>query len=151
MLTEICQYLRNWFIRDEDEDLLVDTFTISGGVLTDSDGNTLDLLEGQYYRIIGSVLNDGVHQFADSNDTLVDETFDGAVWFMAIPPVVISLVEEIEAWVSANSDAISSPYQSESFEGYSYSLKNGNSGTSAENGVTWQNQFKARLNPWRKI
>ena len=147
MLTEICQYLRNWFVRD----IWVADYSIDNGVLTFSDGTAPSLLSGQYYRIVGSVLNDGVHKYGDVKDVLHDEEFHGAVWSMAVPPDFLALVTEIGAWSAANQSAINSPYQSESFGGYSYTLRGGLATTGGDNGVTWQNQFAARLSPWRKI
>lgn len=149
MLTEICQYLRNWFARDK----LLGDFVISGGELTYSDGTALSLLYGQYFRIIGSVFNDGVHKWGDEEDALTDETaFDGAVWPMAVPPGMIALDAEITAWQEKNGSLDSynmSPFQSESAFGYSYAKKY--AGGSAQQCVTWQSQFAARLAPWRKI
>lgn len=147
MLTEICQYLRNWFVRD----VWVDDYNIENGVLTYADGTVPPLLPNQYYRIVGSVFNDGVHKLGDTHDTLTGESFHGAVWSMAVPPDFLSLVDEINAWVTANQTAINSPYQSESFGGYSYSIKSNSGATGENNGVTWENQFASRLNPWRKI
>ena len=147
MLTELCQELKNWFERE----IHVGTFTIEGGQLTDCSF----LQDGQYYRIIGSVFNDGVHIWPD--DDLHDESFDGAIWAMAIPPQVVALSDEIEAWnalyggVSSNSK---SPFQSESFGGYSYSKGGGagGAGSSASNGApTWKSIFADELNRWRKI
>lgn len=146
MLTQICQYLRNWFEREK----IHGNFVVSGGVLTYADGTALPLLTGQYYRICGSVFNDGVHVFDDAD--LTDEpVFFGAVWAMAVPPDLVALSEEITGWNTANAAALASPYQSESFGGYSYSLKSGGSADGASGGLTWQTQFAARLAPWRKI
>ena len=150
MLTQICQYLRNWFDRDSHKNRLPyweGEFTISGGVLV---GFSDRLIEGQYFRIIDSLLNDGVHQWP--NEELQDETFTGTVQSMSIPPDVVALDGEIAEWVTASQDAINSPYASESFGGYSYTLKGGTTATDGTGGgVTWQSQFAARLNPWRKI
>ena len=146
MLTQVCQYLRNWFERTK----YIGDFTITSGELTFGDGSTLPLLSGQYYRIIGSVLNDGVHQVGEEQ-SLNDESFTGSVWSMAVPPVVVELVADIESWVSSNLAAINSPYQSESFGGYSYSMRGGTSSGGQSDGVSWQSQFAARLAPWRKI
>lgn len=144
MSTEIFQYLRNWFEKTK----YFGKFIISDGDITFEDGSALPLVTDQYFRIVGSVLNDGAHKFGDSD--LEDEEFNGAVWSMAVPPAVASLIAEILEWSEANSEAINSPYQSESFGGYSYSFKSGNSGGTAD-GATWQSQFAARLSPWRKI
>lgn len=151
-LTEVCQYLRNWFDRDR----LVGEFVIEDGAISYANGIALPLLTGQYYRVIGSVFNDGVHIYGtqdnEPTDPLVDEpAFSGAVWSMAVPPAVADLAAEIEAWTTANADAINSPYNSESFGGYSYTVKNASSGSGEDSGITWQGQFRTRLNPWRKI
>ena len=147
MLTQICQYLRNWFERAK----YFGEFTVRNNAIVCSNGSTLPLLHNQYFRVVGSVFNDGVHKYGDFSDILIDETFVGAVWSMAIPPVVVELAEEINTWVSANANALNSPYQSESFGGYSYSLRSGTSPTGDTTGVTWQSQFESRLAPWRKI
>ena len=147
MLTQVCQYLRNWFERTK----YIGDFTIASGELVFGDGSTLPLLPGQYYRIIGSILNDGVHKYGDEEDELTDESFTGSVWSMAVPPEVQDLSDDIDSWVTANTTAINSPYQSESFGGYTYSLRGGANSTGEETGVSWQSQFASRLAPWRKI
>ena len=141
MLSEICKELNNWF----DTKRLFGKFTISDGVLQD-----VEILEGQYYRIVGSVFNDGVYQHTSSQNIipLHDESFDGAVWLMAVPSDVLKLSKEVEDWVSKYAEAENSPYQSESFGGYSYTKAAGQNGS---NGATWQKVFGARLNKWRKI
>lgn len=146
MLTEICQYLRNWFVRDK----ILGWFSIENGVLLASDGTALPLLSGQYFRVIGSVFNDGVHQ---NGDSLTDEpAFNGAVWLMAVPPDFLALVSDIADWIEDNSAALNSPYSSESFGNYSYSLRgSGSTNGTDSGGVSWQSQFSSRLAAWRKI
>lgn len=143
MLTELCQELRNWFDRKR----YFGTFTIEGGELT-----VPFLQEGQYFRIIGSVFNDGVHQYPVTS--LRDETFDGAIWALAIPEEFVDLASEIEAWQAkyggADSTAMS-PYTSESFGGYSYSKSAANSSSNNSAGISWQTAYANRLNKWRKI
>lgn len=153
-LTEICQELRNWF--DTYQDKFSGSFVISGGAITGD--SEFELKQNQYYRIIGSVFNDGVHKYASGveGDSLVDEEFKGVVWAMAVPPEVIALADEIDEWIGlyGGVDSINmSPYNSESFGGYSYSKSGGGSGTgtSGGNGGTWQAAFTSRLNKWRKI
>lgn len=103
----------------------------------------------QYFRIIGSVFNDGVYKYTDEL-VLNDEIFVGSVWLMAIPKEVVDLASEISAWIEKNSDAITSPYQSESFGGYSYTKASAGSNSNSS-GPTWQSIFASRLNMWRKI
>ena len=146
MLTQICQYLRNWFDRDR----LLGRFKIENGELSFADGRSVPLVSGQYFRVIGSLFNDGVQQFGLGN--LTDEEFDGAVWSMAVPPPVLTLADDISAWVQTNQAALNSPYSSESFGGYSYTLRSGYDATRGNSSpVTWQTQFSAALAPWRKI
>lgn len=149
MLTNLCQYLRNWFDRDMIK--VYGKFKVENGGIEWADG-TLRLSDvlhtGQYFRIVNSPLNSGVHQWPET--TLETEEFDGAVWAMAIPKAVIALSQEIEAWQTkyGGVDGPSmSPYQSESFGGYSRSIATGANGT----GVTWVDVFGGRLSQWRKI
>ncbi len=144
MLTELCQDLRNWFDRERH----TGTFTIENGNIT------ADFLqEGQYFRIVGSIFNDGVHQYPAAD--LLPETFDGAVWALAIPKAVIALAEEIAAWrakYEATDSAAMSPFASESFGGYSYSKGgSGNSQSGVSSTPSWKTAFASRLNMWRKI
>ena len=144
MLTELCHELKNYFLRDREADIHTGTYTISGGEIEPLDF----LIDGQYFRIVGSVLNDGVYKYGELNGELQDETFEGAVWAMAVPPSVVALAAEIETWCETNADAINSPYQSESFGGYSY---NKGSGVGGGNGATWQTQFSEKLKNYRRI
>lgn len=148
MLTEICAEIRNYFSLDKDK--LYGEFSVVDGEITPS----FYLEDGQYYRIVGSVFNDGVHQ---KGDQLIDEgCFHGAVWKMRVPQAILDLDEEIAAWQAENGNVQSanmSPYTSESFGGYSYSKPSGG-GTGSGAGasaVTWQTMFAKRLNPYRKI
>lgn len=141
-MTELCQELKNYFLRDKNTDVHIGSFKVENGNI-----NAVFLLPGQYFRIVGSILNDGVYQYPATD--LRDEVFNGAVWAMAVPPAVIALAAEIDAWETANKAAIDSPFQSESFAGYSYSMKTG--GTSASGAVTWQGHFRDSLNRWRRI
>ena len=138
MLTEICAELRNWFVVPNG--VHIQTYTISGGSIT-----PLDFLqEGQYFRIIGSVFNDGVHQYPAAD--LTDEVFHGAVWAMALPPSLIALSAEIEEYNKSDAGK-ASPYTSESFGGYSYTKATDANGAP----ISWQKAFASRLNQWRKL
>ena len=140
MLTNICAEIRNYFLAHREEDIHTGTFAITNGSVD------VDFLkDGQYFRIVGSALNDGVYQYP--NGTLTDETFKGSIWAMSVPKSFIDLAEEISEWVSANATALASPYTSESFAGYSYTKASGANGGA----ITWQEQFAKRLNPYRRI
>lgn len=150
MLDDICAYLNNYFDRDLPK--YFGTITISNGALTGFDDK---LLNGQYFRIVGSIFNDGVYQFPTNK--LVDETFEnGAVWAMAVPKAVTDLAKDISEWVTKYGGADSaamSPFDSESFGGYSYSKSAGGSSTSdgTSNPNSWESAFASRLARWRKI
>ena len=139
MLEQVLMNIRNWFTVEGG--IHSGTFSIKDG------GITLPfLVDGQYFRICGSVFNDGLHQYPTSD--LVDEEFSGVIWALAIPPAVVDLADEIQKWQEKNGEVASSPFSSESFGGYSYSKA-----TDAETGgaVTWQSAFKQQLGAWRKI
>ena len=139
MLEQVLMNIRRWF--PVKGGIHSDTFTIKDG------GITLPFLaDGQYFRICGSVFNDGLHQYNVLN--LTDETFTGTIWALAIPKAVIELADEIQKWQDKNADALSSPYSSESFGGYSYSKE---TDTKTGRAVTWQSKFENQLSAWRKI
>ena len=138
MLTEICAELRNWFVVPNG--VHIQTYTISGGSIA-----PLDFLqEGQYFRIIGSVFNDGVHQYPAAD--LTDEVFHGAVWAMALPPSLIALSAEIDEYNKSDAGK-ASPYISENFGGYGYTKATGSNGKV----LTWKSVFADALNRYRKL
>ena len=138
MLTELCAELRNYF--EVPNGRQFGTFTISGGSIA-----PLDFLQdGQYFRIVGSVFNDGVYQFPASG--LTDEEFSGAIWAMAVPPAVVAIAEEIKNFVASDAGKTSA-YTSESFGGYSYTKATDANGAP----IGWQKAFASRLNKWRKL
>lgn len=150
MLSELCRELKNWFDRDQPH--FHGAIEIKNGVITDSDFNTA-IQPNQYYRIVGSVFNDGVYKH-DNETALTDELFVGAVYLMAIPKDFIALSKEIDAWNNKYSEVDSeamSPFASESFGGYSYTKASGGNGSSGSGAVTWQSVFASKLNKWRKI
>ena len=147
ILTELCQELRNWFDRNQPK--YYGEFTIENGVLVLRDD--MSLKDGQYFRIIGSALNDGVHKYGVYGDSLTDEEFTGAVWAMAIPPAVVDLAKEIEDWIGKYGDVMTSPFSSESFGGYSYTKAQGYANAGGGMLSTWQSAFADRLNRYRKI
>ena len=150
MLSDLCQELKNWF--DRGQPRIHGKFEISDGKIITT-GFTDVIQTNQYFRIIGSVFNDGVYQYTDEL-VLIDETFDGAIWLMAIPKAVLDLNQDIDDWITkycgADSEAMS-PFSSESFGGYSYSKSGSGGGSSNNLGASWQDIFASRLNMWRKI
>ena len=140
MLEAVLTHLKNWFVVP---------CGVHEGVYT-IENSTLELPflhNGQYYRICGSVFNDGLHRYGDIEDKLQNETFTGTVWALAIPKAVIDLAVSIEEWQIKNGETVASPFTSESFGGYSYTkATDSTTGTVA----TWETVFRAQLNPYRK-
>ena len=144
-MTEVFQYLRNWFDRNQPK--YYGKFIIEDGALV----GDYEIATGQFYRIIGSALNDGVYIYGQ--DKLDDETFEGAIWLMAVPKDVRNLIAEIGSWqekYGGVDSANMSPYQSESFGGYSYTKASGGS-TSSASVPTWQSVFADRLGRYKKL
>lgn len=155
MLTELCGYLKNWFEKEK----CYGDFVITNGQISFADGTELPLQDGQHFRIIDSVFNDGVYAYShdvgestdDSPSLLHDEEFSGSVWCLAIPKDVLTIAEEISAWkgkYEGIDSASMSPYQSESFGGYSYSKTSGSEGGNGWQGVS---SFTNRLARYRKV
>lgn len=151
-LTALCRELKNYFTQDDDKHF--GEFVITNGAIDLSNlVNSGSLQSGQYFRIVGSVFNDGVYQYPVTG--LTDETFDGAIWSMKGEGLsaALALLDDINAWETkyhGEGSNIDSPYTSESFGGYSYSKGSGNSSAGGDAG-SWQNQFHSRLNSLRKI
>ena len=137
MLTELCAELRNYFVVSIHEG----RFTIDGGKIA-----PLDFIqENQYFRIVGSVFNDGVYKNTADLE-LTNEVFCGAVWSMAVPPSVVDLAAEIKKY-NESDEAKPSAYQSESFGGYSYSKATDENGAP----IGWKKVFASRLNKYRRM
>lgn len=149
MLQTICENICNYFIRDRYEGL----FEISDGMIS------LPLLDGQRFLIQGSALNDGMYTYHDTgikddDDSeavgLQDESWAGTICALAVPPAVVALSSEIQAWVDANQESQNSPYTSESVLGvYSYTKASGGHG--AGGSVGWMDVFADKLKRWRRV
>lgn len=137
MLEQILRHIKNWFLYQVYEDV----FTIMDGSIS-----LPCLSDGQYFRIKGSVFNDGLHKYPATD--LKDEIFMGEVWALAVPEILVNLANEIESWQLKNGESASGPYSSESFGGYTYTRA-----VDAKTGgaMTWEGVFRSQLDPWRKI
>ena len=149
MIGEICAEIKNYFTYEEDKH--IGDFVISNGQIS-----SVVAFPTNYIRIIGSRLNDGVHKVSDLVEhPLQDETFHGAVWVMSPTADFLALVAEIESWQEKNGGVNSnamSPYQSESFGGYSYSKASGGNTADGTSSVpTWQSTYASRLKHYRRI
>lgn len=153
MLSELCAVCRNYFDKDEYHRYLPrreGRFTITNGTLPDLEGF---IIKGQCFRIYGSAVNDGVYEYTDDL-ALKDETFTGLIQSMHVEPDFLALAHEIEAWEekygSIDGTALS-PFNSESFGGYSYSKSAGNGENGGVSAADPVSMFRQRLKRWRKI
>lgn len=147
MLTELCDYLKNWFVVS----MYYGDFKIADGAITYADGRELPLQIGQHFRITDSIFNNAVYEFGKAEQGMTDETFTGSVWAMAVPPEVLKVGNEIAAWKAKYEgvdSAMMSPFNSESLYGYNYSKSSG-----ADGGGGWQSNpvFKNKLARYRKV
>lgn len=141
-LDSLCAELRNYFVTT----VHTGTYTIDGGTFLPSEL----LADGQFFCIRGSTFNDGVWQWPAYD--LVDETFTGEIWAMALPPAFLALAEDIASLRArldelAQSEGAKKGFSSESFEGYSYSV----SSDLPPDVQELQNRIRDGKRRWRKI
>lgn len=137
MLEEICAHLHNFFTAWKG--VHRGAFRIENGTVS-----LPFLAAGQYFRIVGSALNDGVYCYPPAN--LTDEVFFGEIWAMKVPKGLLRLAADIESWQEAQGERVLTPFRSERFAGYEYRLRDDAGGAAA-----WQTVFRRRLNRYRKL
>lgn len=146
VLTHICKQLNNWDF-DHRANVLRGEFTIEDGTIV-----LPNIIEGQYFRIIGSAIQDGVYRYPAYG--LTDETFRGSIWVMNVPPSVIDVaaeIEDAEAAGEASGAGVLSPFASESFNGYSYSRGTNKDGTPMTAlDAAWASAWR-KLKPYKKL
>ena len=123
-MEEILNYINNYFAISKEEN----TFNINNNAITVR-GN---YLQGQYIKLEGSVLNDGIYKvetLADNTITItgaINEEFKGTIYGLAIPKEIIGLSKKFE---EQKEKIVNSIYDSESFGEYSYTLAKTEKGT----------------------
>lgn len=146
MLEQILMEIHNWFrVRDSVNGIHLGTYIIENG------GIALPFLrDGQYFRIMGSLFNDGLHRYGPDMEALTDETFDGTIWALAIPKAVVDAAAEAEAWLKKYGDKTTSPYSSESLAGqYSYTKDTTAADSVSKTGIPAH--ILAKVNEYRKL
>lgn len=152
-ITEYCEYCNNFFLKDyiTYTDIYKGEFTIESGAFVSPD---FTLKTGQYFRIVGSDVNDGVYCNKPASMALLqDETFTGQVWIMAVPKAFVALCDKADAWrnkYESVGNANMSPFQSESVQGV-YNYSKGSTGSGNSSAVTWQSQFGKFFSAYRRI
>jgi len=141
MIAEMCAECRNYFVRNS-ADIHYGNYVVENGEI-----QPLSFIKtGQFYRIVGSTFNDGVYQ-KGKDYAFHDEEFYGSVWAMYVPQDFVVLCAVIEKWVADHQAVLDSPFNAESFNGYSYQRATGKSGEA----LTWQLQFANKLNRYRRL
>lgn len=153
-LKEVLDYIHNYF--------QLDTYSGKISIIDHKlENSKIELYDGQYYMLKGSIYNDGIWKYkendqnvldldkSDETDELKDEIFYGDIVSLRIPLDVLKIVDEINAWEKNNENVINGVYQSESFGGYSYTLKN--SSNSKNSNISWKDYFGDRLKCYRKL
>lgn len=136
MIDAIMKHINNYFVVDSHDDVELN--------VVDGSAEFPFLQEGQYYKIAGSVFNDGVHKYGEGG--LTEETpVIVKVYALAPPKAFLDIVDEIKAYQEKNQDVTG--YTSESFGGYSYSRATGSNGAP----MGWKEVFANKLNDWRKL
>lgn len=138
-LFELLMHLRNFFPGMK--------WQFFGEEITEKRLSLPGLENGDFYLIEGSRRNDGIHVYG--NQDLRNEVFSGTVTEICVPDAVLKLLDEINQWQEKNGEAVASPYQSESFGGYSYTKANANNGKGES--MSWKTAFGPRLRAWRKL
>ena len=169
MLTEICQYLHNYFdyerfigeitiVARQDGLYPSDELTPGDEILPNADesakvfcnGVEIEISDGQYFALFRQRIPLGVFQLSELTE---NKTFAGSVWLMDVPKAIKSADTWAETWKANNMAAGSeanSVYQSESFGGYSYSKGNNSKGKVGAS-IFDNAQFAAMLAPYRKL
>lgn len=122
------------------------TFTINN--------NTIEVtgtyLVGQYVRIVGSIVNDGIYQietYTSGKITIIgltDEVFEGTIYGLSVPKDFIELESKIETYNNKN---VISNKSSEGFNNYSVGYAKDKNGKPLQ----WQEIFKSDINIYRQM
>lgn len=132
---ELCEFTHNYFDREDEP--------ISGTFAFEPDTVPDGVVNGQYFRVIGSIFNDGVHKAGDAD--LTAETFTGRVQPMRVPPAFVALALTITEYDKAI--PAGGKYTSQSFNGWSGTLASGSDGLPA----TGIDRYRTEINRWRKL
>lgn len=149
MIAQIMAYCKNHFWRNRERN----NFTIVTDGIEGTFSNTY--LVGQYVHIVGSYINDGVYKITAVSSskltldaTLLAEDTDDLItlYGCAVPADFLTIVSDIETWVSSNGgkDGIAS----ESIDSYSISFGTAADGSTGNN---WKSAFSGRLGPYKQV
>lgn len=148
---ELCAYTHNFFDRYDEPfaggfiigtDYIWNTFNFEEDMIV----NPTNILDGlaphQYYKIEGSIFNDGVHE---AGEALIPEKFHGTVQPMRVPSAFAALAKKIDDYDNALPSG--GVYVSQSFNGWSGTMATGADGLPADG----KTRYRKEINQWRKI
>lgn len=146
MITELLEYLNNWFIDTHESGKFEFKASLDATpIYTIEAPFYQDYLVGQYISVDGSKLNDGVYKVTavESGKITVDtqvltETASISLWGLAVPKQVVSLAGEIAEYKASNLEGIASETQ-------------GSRSIAYKNGSGWEDVYKQRLIPYRRL
>ena len=136
-MEDILSYINNYFAVTKEEGtfkIIDDAITIRG-----------NYLQGQYIKLEGSILNDGIYKIeslGNKSITLVganNEEFKGAIYSLAIPKDLVGISVKLEELKEKATNGI---YESESFGEYSYTLAKNSKGEIYSNIDSFKNELK---------
>ena len=122
-MEEILNYINNYFAVSKEEN----NFNINNNVIQVRG----KYLQGQYIKLEGSILNDGIYKvetLVDNTITIVgaiNEEFEGVIYGLAIPKDILEITNKFE---EQKEKIVNSIYDSESFGEYSYTLAKNSKG-----------------------
>lgn len=149
MIAQVMAYCKNHFWRSYERD---DFSVVSDGI-EGAFGNTY--IVGQYIHVAGSFVNDGVYKITTVSDTkltldatLTEESTDEGfiIYGCAVPSDFLSVVSDIETWLTTNSGQ--EGVASESLGNHSISYATGADGSTSNN---WKSAFSGRLLPYKQV
>jgi len=159
---EVLAYLNNYFVYTYAPNVYVDiTAETSTIALADTDYDfddyALDARVGQYVRIEGTRLNDGVYKVATVGDasftveeTLLDELSDEdldyvTIYELAVPQELLTIITEMQTWETDHPSG-SDNVKSETLGPHSITYGDAGGGGSGVFG-----NFASRLKRWKKV
>lgn len=143
---EVLSHLHNWFVRDSS---VFTNVSIADGALPEDVASYVP--EGAFYRIEGSLMNDGLHKVGvDELET--EDVSRVKISVLAIPRPLLAIIDEIADWEDKYGEVAKGPFFSESFGGYEYEIRGYSSYGAASSSMSgWRLAFANRLNPWRRM
>lgn len=139
IVADVMRHLNNYF----ESGYLKQTFRITGGVISPG-----ECFRPGYVAVSGSFYHNGVWILKEDGtlegDQGKDESFCGKIWFLNPPQGFLALCEEIGKFAEKTP---AGAFESESFEGYSYTRTKGKNGLV----IGWEDAFQKKLMPYRKM